>query len=436
MKGILQILLKFKKNQKGAVVIIFTISLFPVLFMIGAAVDYSRATDIRAKAQGASDAAVLAATNGYFENIKDRENFANAIFTNNLNRIGLVVHDTKLTEVAEDLYLYEVQMSVNTSLLSSIGIKSLPLNVRSKAIAETKGTELAIAIDATNSMKPYINASKKAIKDALEKIKEKAEGSESGHFYVSLVPMSDRINIGDHRHSWIEKVGLAKNKHDDDDNLDNWNGCVEPREEVHVGGFNYAVSDEPPGTALFLPSTKTNDISPDRGQQTCNDTIVGPVTNVDTITDAINSMKMGGTGRFDTGLAWTWRMLSTRWQGEWGVAGYPTDDLEKNRKVLVFLSDGHSTIYETEVGGIDEGGYYGRNNGSPLAFQHFVHTCEQIKKQGIELWAIFVKGNEHFEKYMKDCATQGRYYEIKKKQELAKAFEELAKFHEPARLVE
>jgi Flp pilus assembly protein TadG len=52
---------RFADDRRGAVAIIFTLSLLPLLGMVGAAVDYSRISNIRTKLEGGLDAGLLVA---------------------------------------------------------------------------------------------------------------------------------------------------------------------------------------------------------------------------------------------------------------------------------------------------------------------------------------------------------------------------------------
>src|SRR3954452_7904330 len=52
---------RFARNQRGNVAVIFAICCVPLITMVGYAVDYSRATQVRSKLQAAADAASVGA---------------------------------------------------------------------------------------------------------------------------------------------------------------------------------------------------------------------------------------------------------------------------------------------------------------------------------------------------------------------------------------
>ena len=49
--------IEFARARSGAVAIIFALALLPVMFLLGVAVDYSRATTMKSRLQGAVDLA-------------------------------------------------------------------------------------------------------------------------------------------------------------------------------------------------------------------------------------------------------------------------------------------------------------------------------------------------------------------------------------------
>jgi Flp pilus assembly protein TadG len=78
---------RFRSDQRGNVAILFGLAVLPVVGMVGAAVDYSRANAVRASLQAAADAAALTAARdapGLSEaRIAER---ARGVFVANFNR--------------------------------------------------------------------------------------------------------------------------------------------------------------------------------------------------------------------------------------------------------------------------------------------------------------------------------------------------------------
>ena len=57
MRAFLSLLNRFRRDRSGNIAMIFSIAVLPVLYSVGCAVDYSRATQLRSKLQASSDAA-------------------------------------------------------------------------------------------------------------------------------------------------------------------------------------------------------------------------------------------------------------------------------------------------------------------------------------------------------------------------------------------
>jgi len=123
--------------------------------------------------------------------------------------------------------------------MGGFGMSDMKVTVDSKAtIGSTVGAEVSIAIDTTNSM--AFGSSWNHTMGTIEKLMEdmqKFTGDDD--FYVTLVPFQDRVNIGKHNvngKSWLDAKGF---------DMDDWDGCVEPREEKK-GAFKWMLDDDSP----------------------------------------------------------------------------------------------------------------------------------------------------------------------------------------------
>src|SRR3954467_8388582 len=76
---------EFKRNSEGSIVSTFALSLVPVVGLVGAAVDYSAASNARTSLQVALDAALIA---GAKDGSADWANTAMNTFNANLNAKG------------------------------------------------------------------------------------------------------------------------------------------------------------------------------------------------------------------------------------------------------------------------------------------------------------------------------------------------------------
>ncbi|NNL90449.1 MAG: hypothetical protein HKP25_15420, partial [Marinicaulis sp.] len=208
-----------------------------------------------------------------------------------------------------------------------------------------------------------------------------------------------------------------------------WNGCVEPREEVD-GAFTWSLDDDRPTSDPFVASIPgvTGGLSAapwGSNPPTCPSVaLTGPTDRVQDIIDAASNFTQGGTGRFDVAMAWSWRLLSPRWSGLWGVPAYPAVNTDKARKVVVFVTDGRTEAYTYELSQMRS---WGHNEGSEDGFENMVHVCDRMKTDDdIEIFMFRINGNAHAESYMRDCATSADHYEhVNNNAELELAFRSL-----------
>ena len=123
---------RFHKAADGSVVTLFALSLVPMVGMVGAAVDYSRAANYRAALQQALDGAVLAgARDGTF----NWSSIAHSVFNANLKtRIGST-EAPQFSKNGNGSYSGRVTGAVSASFLKLVGFSSMALSVQSAAVA-------------------------------------------------------------------------------------------------------------------------------------------------------------------------------------------------------------------------------------------------------------------------------------------------------------
>jgi len=119
----------FGRREDGQIAVIFAIALVPISIGVGGAVDYSRGNQVRTRLQAALDSAVLAAAidgKGAWRTI------ALNAFNSNLNSTGASV-DTPVFTLNDGVYSGSASASVPASVLTVVGINSLPISARSAA---------------------------------------------------------------------------------------------------------------------------------------------------------------------------------------------------------------------------------------------------------------------------------------------------------------
>jgi Flp pilus assembly protein TadG len=397
----------FARDCRGAVGVIFGLTLVPMVAAVGSALDYTRRTDATTAMQRAVDAAALAAATAAKEK-RDPAVTAVATFHATFQRSE--------TEAAVPLYSFRdgrhrvtAQGRLPTRFMSAVGYSGMRIEVTAEAIyraAQAEPVEIALVVDSTNSM--FCNCQWPEVVKAISAMLQTLKADGSQPYFVTLVPMADRVNVSSisgSATSWM--AGQMPQ---------NWNGCLEPRERA-VPGFPHALDDARPtsNNDKFLPSAPGSFIPNHVGASygpggvpACpSQPITGPTGDVREIETALGNLSGWGTGRFDEGMAWGWRVLSEKWQGQWKVGNsYPSKNGAR-RKIAIFVSDGQTSAYDHEVGG-SAGGSFGWNRGSRRGFEHFVQVCTGMRAQGIEIHVLQAEGNPDFDAYARQCATSAQ----------------------------
>jgi hypothetical protein len=125
------VLRQLAAEHKASVTLTFAVSAFAIFVAVGAAVDYSRANNIRTELQMALDAAILA---GARDKTDGRNATALAMFNANLKRADSASVTTKFTTV-ENIYSGTASYSVPTTLAKVMSAGSIAVTVKASALA-------------------------------------------------------------------------------------------------------------------------------------------------------------------------------------------------------------------------------------------------------------------------------------------------------------
>ena len=436
--AILRTVARFVQSQRGNVGIIFGVSIVPLFALSLGAMQYGEALVVKRSMCNAVDAAVLLAAANPDKPLSHLQGKTDHIFlqdfakkVDDINGLDLDLNYFEAT----DSYSYLASGNLDTPLYNLVGIDSMVINCRAEAQPERNGLEIVFALDTTGSM-GFGSSWSDATAAMAEILPSMLAMSDNSEFFVSFFPFSDRVNIGKTPHKWNDWLGdkyILKKNNGTPKNLEygHWKGCVEPRPADPTVN-NWKLDDESPLVNPFIPSA--TDMVFDRSKSHLDDgglvnksssyshcnseSILGPTKDPSDIMTSIENISLKGTGRFDIGMAWAWRMVSPKWRdvltlADEGHFGYPSQYGER-RKVVVFITDAFTTAYGWEVcddpgvGGCTE---YGYNKGSLKGFENMVDVCTKMKNEGIEIHTIYVNGNQYGVPFLQECATNiGSYY--------------------------
>jgi hypothetical protein len=127
----MDLLRRFRENDRGAVAIVFAVALIPIMGLSGAAIDYTRATQAKSKLQAATDSAALAALTIKASTLSQREFAARTVFE--ANRPDDVMPSVTYA-VGQKEAVVTATGEVSTSMLKVLRINDIGLRARAKAV--------------------------------------------------------------------------------------------------------------------------------------------------------------------------------------------------------------------------------------------------------------------------------------------------------------
>ena len=135
---------RFCRQSDGSIVPVFALALLPICGLIGAAVDYSRASNIRTGLQGSLDSAVLAGAQ-YGDSV------ALAVFNANFQPKGSTVATPNFNSNANGSYSGSVTAVVPMTFVGAVGVSSVNVGAKATAISLQRAPLCALALNPVTS---------------------------------------------------------------------------------------------------------------------------------------------------------------------------------------------------------------------------------------------------------------------------------------------
>lgn len=387
----------FSADRAGAVVLLFGLTLIPILGFVGGAIDYANAYRNRAKLQNALDSAALTAGRALDmgQSESEAQSAAADVMTANLGT-GFPPYSSNFAiDTTAKTVLATANMNVDTYILGVMGFDYFPVAATSTVKLPNGKVEVVLVLDNSGSM----GGSKlNSLRDAANSLTDILYASTSLPDYVKIgiVPFAASVNVGTGYSgaTWMDTTGLSSTHFENFDtnitrwtlydqmNNTSWAGCVEVRPSPHDvddtqagtgGGDSYFVPtfapDEPDGGWPYYndylddddgscsggggetevqaqeKTCKYDDESPSGSYGPgfmCTSRSITPLTATQsTVTSAINNMIASGATNIMEGVMWGWRILSPAAPFTEGRA-YDDDE---NKKVMILMTDGANTHY-------------------------------------------------------------------------------------------
>lgn len=411
------LLARFVEDRKASVLPIFALSIIPIFGLVGAVVDYSRASSVRAQMQSSLDsAAIMLSKEANSLTTAQIQTKATEYFQALFNRPeanNVVV--TPVFSKADGSFTLKVTGtgSVPTRFMNIVGQSQMEISSSTEVVWGTKRLELALALDNTGSMdsSSKMTELKKASKTLLDTLKKAAVNADS--IKVAIVPFATDVNVGTtySNAGWLDWTAfdstalpgvfcfgsICWNGQAFVQKRTLWNGCVWDRSKEHD------VKDTTPSSAATNFQPHQADACP---------VAMLPLTNDwAALNTKVDSMQPNGGTNVTIGLAWAWHALSTGVPLDQATA--PKADLDK---VIILLTDGDNSKNRWD------------GNGQPPCAACDTRTqlaCANVKAENIKLYTVrVIEGNATL---LQNCASDpAMYYDVQNASQLNAVFTRIA----------
>ena len=396
---------RFIGDRRANILPMFGVALIPVVGLIGAGVDYSRANSVKSKLQAALDSTALAmSANATTQTAAQLQTAASAYF------FAMYKGTASSTVTFAATYAMtstgpQVTVTGATNLktifmgIPGLGITDMPIKGVSVSAWGNTRLRVALALDNTGSMADdgKMSALKTATKNLLTQLK--ASATNNGDVYVgksnytaSWLDWSDWDDDNGYDSSSTTctttktgKSGKSTKKCTTSTtwvpyNHNTWTGCVTDRDQSYD-----TLNTTPSGSENDNPSK----LFPAEQYDDCPVAMMAQGYNWTAMNSLVDSMQPAGNTNTAIGLVWAWQSLTT---------GVPLNAPAKDSNyvytdVIILLTDGLNTQnrWSTSQSAIDA-----RN----------AITCTNIKAAGIQLYTIQVNtGGDPQSAMLKSCAS-------------------------------
>ncbi|RAI42889.1 vWA domain-containing protein [Rhodoplanes roseus] len=394
----------FRRAEDGNVAVLFALTLIPVIGLVGAAIDYSRANAIRTNMQAAADSAALAVSKTASSQTSTQiQDAADKYFRALITQPEATITDVTATYTKSSVsnVVVDASATMKTRFMGVLGISQMTLKVSATTAWGNTRLRVALALDNTGSMSSSgkMTALKTAAKNLIDQLK--AAATNNGDVYISIIPFSKDVNIGgssNYTQNWVKwddwdvangtcskssyttKSSCTSNKGTwTAKNHNTWNGCLMDRDQ------NYDISNSAPeiGTSATL--------FPAEQYSYCPVELMPLSYDWTSLKSKVDAMTPDGNTNVTIGLVWGWHSLT---QGSPLAA--PSEDANyQYQKVIILLTDGENTQnrFSTSQTSIDA---------------RTKAACTAAKNAGITIYTILVM--QGTQSLLQSCASSTSNY--------------------------
>src|SRR5262245_21470432 len=360
----------------GNVGVAFALAMIPLCAVLGVAIDYLRASNLRLDLQGVVDAAVLAAGAEGGDDETVLRNTISLYIDANLRTAGRAALGAVRVSFGKPATIrVEAEAASQNTLLNLVGIDRTPVAVASEAVRANM-LEVALVLDNTGSMK---GAREAALRKAVGELTDTLM-IDPADVKMALVPFSQYVNVGleNRTASWLKLPDIPA--------YATWRGCVGSRSQP------LDISDRSP--EIPYP-TVLEGIEPD--SPICPGPLTPLTSNKSLVQTAVAGMVMTGQTYIPAGLMWGWNVLTHD-------PPYIEARVKGVRKAMLLMTDGENnrSYYS-----------YGLHEGLDLAsaVKTMLSLCTNIKQAGIHLYTVafdIAVAERAVVDQLKECASDSR----------------------------
>lgn len=406
---------RFSRDESGSFATVAGVTAVALFMSVGAVVDYSQISRAKSIMDNSLDSAVLAAGSDLL-----RKNASNgelrAVFEDHLQanlgghpKIADIV-SIKDFSVDRDEGLISATLSapIEMAVMGIIGIQHMPVESRAEARFSTTPVEVSMVLDVTGSMNSNgkLNSLKTAATKAVDILLP--EGGNNSAVKVGLVPYSEGVRL---EGTLAETASGQANRR-----------CMTERRVNKYSDVSHA--SEYVGVDA---------------QANCSASELKPLTSDGgSLKSEITGLSASGYTAGHLGIAWSYYMLSEKWQDFWQGEAKPDDYGTRTRKIAILMTDGEFNTYFQGVSGNPTGRQKAKSNNDAIGL------CRDMKKSkkggdGIHIYSIAFNAPQSARQTLRNCASEDTaettyYYDASNQAELEAAFVEIAQSIKALRL--
>ncbi|WP_193174774.1 pilus assembly protein, partial [Oricola nitratireducens] len=367
------------------------------------AIDVARMFSYHNKLTFAVDAAALATTQGLTQGdiaLEDAEAAVRKYLDANLDGRNLTPENVVIDSIDVDKANRTVEVDAHTimpmTMTGIVGYDNHRIDASTKAKFSNTEVEVVMALDITGSMGSKISyyssdtkldTLKTAAKNAVETLFTDT-GSED-RIRVGLVPYSASVNVA----PVIDKIQTTPAQ----EYVCTTTGWGWRRRTTCSWVTSYPdCVYERTGTQKFTDAFADSTAKIPRSTNTCPSAEIMPLTDNETaLKNRINSFSANGSTAGHIAIAWSYYMLSSKWNSAWPLGSEAADyNAPGARKYAIIMTDGEFNTFES-----------GGGDAATNSRNYALGLCDSMKGSGIKIYSIAFAANSTAKTLMQSCAS-------------------------------